>query len=440
MLGLAQFISVFISSWGAFPASDFLVGMVVYSLIMIIQVFFVNFFGKSIVIYRSLLLLLSILNSFYFVFVLTSWSRWQYLVYCCLVSVLFLIAISRRGLREAVFLSIFIIATPVLQNSAFQKSEFEKSSGINGFVESPNKYKEYHKNIYIIGIDGMVSRLALQKIYDSSGSVAYNWLQENGFKLYDVRSAGDQTLTTYGTLLTGKKDLHPRAVRPYFNGSWDSEFYKALRSAGYKIQFFNESDYFGTDVGLIENFSPKHSTFSICNFVDKRWAFYFCEWIGGIGVKLDGNTSLFEKIEFYKKNAEIHADQKWVSLNHIWFPGHTIGSYDGANSKDFENYRNYYLTAQNQLKDAFIELVSFIKKRDPDPVIIFFGDHGAYALRSNKNFTFKNFQENEMAELHELDARSALLAIYPNDFCEKKINMSDTSSLFLKFAECLEGY
>ena len=121
---------------------------------------------------------------------------------------------------------------------------------MDGLFEISNRSNEYNKNLYIIGIDGMVSRLALQKIYDSSGSVAYNWLQENGFKLYDVRSAGDQTLTTYGALLTGKKDLHSRAVRPYFNGSWGNEFYKKLRSAGYKIQFFNDSDYFGIDVEI----------------------------------------------------------------------------------------------------------------------------------------------------------------------------------------------
>jgi hypothetical protein len=92
------------------------------------------------------------------------------------------------------------------------------------------------------------------------------------------------------------------------------------------------------------------------------------------------------------------------------------------------------------LRDLFKELVTFIKERDPDPVIIFMGDHGAYALRSKEKFVLKNHQEDDMTELLFLDARSTLLAIYPKDFCANKINITDTSGLFLKFVECLERY
>jgi len=435
VLGLAQLLSVFVSSWGAFPVSDLWLGMIVCCSIMAVQVLLVSIFIKSINFKKILFLVLSVINTFFFVFVLTSWSRWEYLGYCCLVCILFLMAISRAGASEAVLLSLLIVVIPVGQN--FIAKRTSSMDGLSKRVVNPNLYR---KNLYIIGIDGMVSRLALQKIYESSDSVAYEWLENNNFKLYDINSAGDQTLTTYGALLTGNKNLHPRAVRPYFNGSWESEFYSMMRGAGYKIQFFYESDYFGTDAGMIDSFQPKSNTLSICSFIDKRWGFYFCDWVDAFGVKFVGDTGPGEKVVFYKNNAKIHGNEKWISINHMWFPGHTVGNYDGSNPKDFEVYREYYLKAQNPLKSMFEELVAFIKKRDPDPVIVFMGDHGAYALRSNKDFILKGHQENEMAELKRLDARSALLAIYPKNFCENNINANDTSNLFLRFADCLEGY
>lgn len=435
ILGLGQFLAVFISSWGTFPVSDFAIGIIVYLFFMMMQVLLVINLFKTLSSIRFLYVIFSILNAFYFTFILTDWSKWEFIFYCFLTIFFLYISSIRDSLRESVLIFLLLIATPIVQNLLINKN----------IAPEDNQYKEidtslYKRNIYIIGIDGMVSQMALEKIFGANSSVAYDWIRNNEFALYDIISPGDATLTTYGTLITGNKDLHPRTVRPYINGSRNSAFYSAVKNAGYKIQFFNDNDYLGTDSGFLDNFLPKSNTLSICGFIDKRWAFYFCNWINYFGIPINGNTSLSEKINFYKNNAIIKSDDKWFSINHIWFPGHTFGTYDGSNKKDFDEFKNYYLDSQYPLRNALADLTSFIKKNDPDPVIVFMGDHGSFALRSKNKFTFNNYSIEEMNDLIYLDARSSLLAVFPKDFCSDKIDVLDTSKLFINFLECLEGY
>ena len=92
------------------------------------------------------------------------------------------------------------------------------------------------------------------------------------------------------------------------------------------------------------------------------------------------------------------------------------------------------------MKVVFSKIISHILQHDKKPVIIFMGDHGSYALRSSSKFVFDGYESSEMPDLLRVDARSALLAVYPKDFCSNNVNLNDTTGMFMQFFRCLNGY
>lgn len=439
IISVVQYFVVFLAGWGGFPLSDFVYSSAVYIVALLLQSALVLFFHKKLrnnkllfVFYVSLIFL----NSFFFIFLVTSWSKIFFFIYCFFCLVIYFSACARSDLSYTFilsFLQIFLFSVNILVN----KVEGVKLNNVLHQKIDPQKYK---KNIYIVGIDGMISRDAMLKIFDEQESIAYRWLEQNEFKLYDIISPGDQTLTTYGNLLTGGELAHPRNVRGIINGSVPSEFYRRMKSAGYSRQFFFETDYLGRNAGMLESFYPASHTFSFCNFTDKRWGYYFCFLNDIFFAENSAPNSVSQKIKFFKDRANISSEEKWVSIHHIWYPGHTLGQYDGANSSDFNDFKRYYMAAQAELKNLFFEIYTHIIRIDPDPVIIFFGDHGSFALRSKKDFLLPGYDKNAMQDVLFMDARSALLAVYPQDFCSGRINPDKTSNLFLLFQECLQEY
>ena len=131
------------------------------------------------------------------------------------------------------------------------------------------------------------------------------------------------------------------------------------------------------------------------------------------------------------ENVKIIKGEKWFSISYIWYPGHSIGDFDGSDKIKRENYISYYKESQEQIKKIFHDITLGIKSRDNNPIIVFMGDHGAYALRSSKKL------DENLESLKQLDARSVLWAVYPDDFCQKEISKTaDTSKLLITIAEC----
>lgn len=430
LIATSQFLSAYLSSWGSFPVSDFIYALSYYAFVVSIQAAILWYVIRRFAEWHGFLLAsaLILLNLFYFSFVLTSWSKIDFSIYSLTSLIIFLATVASNKIQvsSAFFIIQILISTYGLINlDAIDSNSVGPAESLYNSTSG--------RSIYIIGIDGMVSREALKRIFSHSESVAYKWLENNDFRLYDIVSAGDQTLTTYATLLTGKFFVNPRTVRGLFNGTVPSLFWTRLKQAGYNRQFFNESDYFGVAGSKIESFMPEGRTFTLCNFLDKRWGFYICHIVGYFLSEEVENSTIDDKVNFYIRNVKIDPAQKWVSINHIWYPGHTLGDYNYDNPAHFNKYRGYYINAQNDLRKAFEVLVSYIKSKDSDPVIIFMGDHGAYALRSQH---ITNEGEVDLA-LRRLDSRGALLAIYPADFCKNKIKTDDTTDLFIKISDCI---
>jgi hypothetical protein len=429
-LSLASFMSPYLVSMGSYPISDFLLASLWFFIVCSVQlsllILLKKYFHNNIVILIGLLFLLG--NLYFFTFLISSWSKWDFIAYVFLYIILYIIGfVFNKGL---IIIYVFLAAQFVIPLVAYTLNSnllnINEIRVLNEVKKNPNQ------NIYIIGIDTIVSKEALSKIFLVENSPAYQWLEDNNFKLYDLNSPGDQTLTTFASLIKGDANVHPRTVRGYFNGTKPSQLYSYLESIGYKRQFFYDNDYFGVGPGRIEDFKPLGHSWNLCKFIDHRWGYYVCKFFNyGRLDDSSKNQEVDKLIQYYLKNVKINDNEKWFSISYIWHPGHSIGDYDGADLTKRENYISYYKKSQEDIKKIFNDITLGIKSRDKNPIIVFMGDHGAYALRSSKKL------DENLESLKQLDARSVLWAVYPEEFCQKEISKTvDTSKLLITIAEC----
>jgi hypothetical protein len=428
-LSLASFVSPYLVSMGSYPVSDFLLASLWFLFVCSVQASILllskNYFGNKILYFIGLIFLIG--NLYFFTFLISSWSQWDFIAYVFLYLFLYIIGfVWTKGLAViCVFVAVQFIFPLIANvvNSNSSKAAIEISAAP---IKSPAK------NIYIIGIDTIVSREALNKIYMMEKSPAYEWLENNNFKLYDFNSPGSQTLTTFGSLIKGDSNVHSRTSRGYFNGMKPSKLYSYLEFIGYKRQFFYETDYFGVGPGKIEDFKPLGYSWNLCNFIDKRWGYHVCKIFNAEPHESTSEGGKVDRlIDGYLRNVKINSEEKWFSISYIWHPGHTTGNYDGADPIKRADYIKYYNNSHGDIQRIFEKIFTGIKSKDENPIIVFMGDHGAYALRSSKKL------DPNLESLKQLDARSVLWAVYPEDFCQNEISKTvDTSKLLIQIAEC----
>jgi hypothetical protein len=443
LLSLAAFLLPYLNSWGGFPASYLMVAAGYFAAVLLLQaglLRWVGVRGLHDVVLIGLATFLLLANLFFFTFFVSSWSRYELLAYAGLYTAIFLVsACNEAGLRVA---AIFFLLQGMLAGTGFLLLNVKNTPGAmpaTYMIGIDSKPGNGGRSVYVVGIDAMVSREAKKILFDMADSEAYAWLASNGFALYDGYSPGDQTLSTYGALLSGNPHVHPRTVRRLFNGTQSGALYDLLKSSGYRRQFFFENDYFGVGPGYIEDFRPvEHSGWSFCKFTDDRWGFYLCRLLNRFVFHQDrGEKSFNERLDFYLNNVRLEPGSSWFSIGHIWYPGHTVGDYDAADEEKREAFVNYYRSADKNLIILFSRVVSRIRSKDPNAVIFFMGDHGAHMLRSESNFLLKNYTLAEMPALMEMDSRSVLWAVSPQDFCRSRLSaLKDSSLLLIELANC----
>jgi hypothetical protein len=129
-------------------------------------------------------------------------------------------------------------------------------------------------------------------------------------------------------------------------------------------------------------------------------------------------------------------------MTYTFYPTHTPPSYDTYSPRHFKIYQKFFqknsLTTI-QIIETFIEA---IEKRDPNSVVIVFGDHGAWISRSWK----KHLGEPDPAgivwteDLMITERHKVALFVYPKDFCVDEIrDIYTLNRLGRSVAKCLSN-
>jgi hypothetical protein len=275
--------------------------------------------------------------------------------------------------------------------------------------------KKAGKNIYFIGIDGLISKNMYTKYFNETYPILKD-LDSLNFFVKDVRSPGTNTLETYAKLVTYKNYIHPRTYKIEFSNRF-SAFYIDAASLGYKKQFVFPDAYFGVDQNnIFDHFYPKNETyFNFCSTIDKRWGWGFCRYYNAIFKKqADLRKDIFS---FYTGNVELvfNNKEKWFSIQHIIFPKHSPLSYNSLDQEEYVNFINYYTSSMSELKEILKRITNYITTKDKEPIIVFMGDHGSWLFRNAKPGDYVNHHQVTADEIDQ-DKKDVLLAIYPYEF------------------------
>lgn len=132
------------------------------------------------------------------------------------------------------------------------------------------------------------------------------------------------------------------------------------------------------------------------------------------------------------------ADRKQPTLTffYTYRPiGHTAGNYNHNNLEMKKSYEKYFLEGSKLLSGDLIEIFEFIKKNDPESIVLVFGDHGAWMSR--------NANEKQEIEFFYQDRHRILLSLMKtNNKCSTpskiySLNYATPSRLIADIFLCL---
>jgi hypothetical protein len=422
LINIIFFINPFVFSLGMFPIHDFVVMLVLFCVVLTFELFIITILNF----YKIAFLFFYLLNYLNFILPLLPYS-FKINLFLFFIFLFIGYLFFCKDLKKIVYtyLSIF------LSIMIFSQISFSKNN-LNSYVSKINK--KAHKNIYLVGIDGMVSEVFFHKFYGSNYEVV-DKLKNDNFEVFDFISPGASTLQTYSSMVSynNKSEIKSRDWRRIISDK-KSNFYKDLDAMGYKKQFLYMDNYFGINSsGPFDNFSPNiDDYFSFYNYVNPNWAYPLILFVRMFNPEVkDQFNNIIQKLIIPSNNS-----QKWLSISHVWFPGHTSLNFNGNDNFSRSNYISDYRNSQRILINRLENLKNKILQIDSDAVIVFWGDHGSYLLRNVKeNSKISNLGTISAHDLHE-DSTGVLVAIYPRDIGKKiKLEVKDNTLLFKKIIE-----
>jgi hypothetical protein len=423
ILNLTFFTNPFLISIGKYPLSDIFIMFSIFIGTIFLEILLIIWQKNNKNIFQ-IIIILFVINFYNFTYFLLPYLLLTNLILVTLYVTIFTILLKSKSHRFTIIFICVFLTTALYQGLYFK-------GNLNNVTPISQKYKA-KKNIYIIGIDGMISSKIFYK-YFKKESEATRKLKDKGFSIFDIESAGKSTLETYSSLISYSSsiDIPPRKWREIISDK-KSKFYEDLNSLGYKKQFTYANNYFGQDPNKVyDDYFPKNTTvMGFCNYVDNRWGWKICN-IYNYSIKKELTSDPFN-IFFKRANRVFHKKDKWLSIFHIWFPGHSSNNFNARKENEFNIYKNYYLNSQKKLSKDFEKITNYILSNDPDAVIVFVGDHGSFLLRGlEPGDSLKSI--GQLIDLDfKLDNTDVLLAIYPKEIGEKVMSKKRKPALLFR--------
>lgn len=217
-------------------------------------------------------------------------------------------------------------------------------------------------NIYIIQPDGYVGKDMMESPLYNYDNPFYEWLEQNGFTVYDgFRSNYPASLTSNSSLFAMKQHRFGKTMAPSINMPkareaifGESNALSVLKRNGYHTFFIVEDEYFQqnfTRPGFdYHNIHPEEIPFFSDNNSVKKDVFD--------DLKAAVDTVKTQKPRFYFIEK--------LLPHHISF------------SASKEEERLLYLEKIKEVNQWLEKTVSFISEKDPDALIVILADHGGW--------------------------------------------------------------
>jgi hypothetical protein len=299
----------------------------------------------------------------------------------------------------------------------------------------------YHRNIYLLGLDSMPGNDSYEKYFHASPPWEAEFERQE-FRRIDNAHTGGGTSTSESYLnlmslraVDGNKKLLASVDREVLNRPL--EIYQLVRKNGYKIQFMFHSPHLGVGSNqfLDYRYPLDGKSFLLCPFINPSLGFYLCNGkvTNTIERLLNGEIPSIEQLQdindpsisammpvLLKRIEQITKDTSpWISITHLWEPGHTLGDYRHHDTKSQEDFRILFQRRSERAARDAQTVIEAIKKNDKNPVIIIYADHGPNLSRGWENEAKVRalFSAQEV-----LDDRQGIgFYVYPKIFCTERL-------------------
>lgn len=416
-----------------------------FSINTFIELFFILAINRFFIgVYRfflfSFILILLVLNFRYNVICLISFDfSAKILIIFFFFFVSFVSFVFKSGLRFALLFSFFLVCQSAI--SLFKNSSDAAPDNYAGISLSKENGAIVKRNVYFIGLDSLPD-VGYYRKYFNDDPFWFDLFGKNGFRgIYDARTGGASTTRNfYLNIFSFSDQQHYLQSRDLL--SRPSKFYYLLQNEGYKSQFMFHSYWLGSGKNKFFNYNYPTNEISdtTCPFLTPNVGYYLCQKkvvqfvdfirsrIAGEEVNLDQSSdttpvdvAIERMIPILMSRIKIAATDNvpWVSVFHLWEPGHTTSDYRHDNEIKRREFKfDFHNRARNAAKDA-LNIVAEIKKYDRNPIIIISGDHGP---RLSEGWEVdQSIRDLFSFEERIEDTQGIGLFVYPNDFCKNKI-------------------
>jgi hypothetical protein len=270
-------------------------------------------------------------------------------------------------------------------------------------------------NIYFIQPDGYVNFSELNKgYYQLDNSEFESFLENNNFKNYP------NFRNNYASTLSSNSATFMMKHHHYNKGSNFSEginareiiisnnsVLKVLRNNNYKTHFITEKPY------LLVN-RPKMG-YDMCNFDYKEISYL--------------NTGFSDRRDIYKalkESVEQASDSSKFYFIEFFNPGHISNRKSVTLGKDGE--KEAWINSLQRANDTLKKLVTLIKEKDPNALIMIMADHGGYVGMDFAQETEIKTQDRDLI----YSIFSSILSIHwpDSDAPEMDVNMNSAVNVF----------
>lgn len=299
-----------------------------------------------------------------------------------------------------------------INTSLPQKNEYYYDFLLPEFKQRPN--------FYLIGIDALGPFKLINNYLKSD--INFDSNIKNNVYFYKNSYGHGSTWQTWPSILNLSVDIdlysYSEGGREHagrlFRGVDNSLLYEIFRKNSYEIISGFEGSAFGDEVSgsYINYFFNNIHASKYENFSQKAQSCLNDTKIFGIKRNYAICSNVFNRLirKIFSYDNKIFSDavlsiiqQNYSSdspklfVMHTLNNGHTSANFDYKNEKDIDEFKKIFLEGHKENKIFINNLINFIKTKDPNAIVLFFGDHGAWLLRKDwysKKFELNIFKNN----------------------------------------------
>ena len=362
-------------------------------------------------------------NAYYMAF-LTLEQPTSILIACAIiVGLTFLVIMSVPRARPILALFAGIMVVMSSAQYAYTKSTFVRHDVSASIVSLPVKSA---RNVYLIGFESLQSPAAYRDIYGFEDQEHITVLREAGFRVLDSAYSADRcTLCSYAKIIEFARDYSndDKGLRSVFVN--DNSTFRSFRDSGYHIQFIYISNYFSVDPKNVDYLYPKPG-FEACENLEPQFFYGLCsqKMVKKVNKLMGLRMRVTHKQEIgqlrQRTDEVVASGQAWLTVTHTKYPFHSSTKTVYPDPAREAQYRERITKAMPQIAENMRNTVGYIVAKDPNAVVVAFGDHGPSLYR--RIDAYMKSDDPPLPEKTVLeDQHGILFAVYPADFCTNRM-------------------